>query len=262
MITNDGVTIAIPNWNHELLLPRAILSGLRSVQLLRQQGTPAEVLVVDDGSRDGSATLLRQLEARYHRDGFRLIACADNAGLVATRNEAVRAGRYRYIAFVDADNEVIPENLPSFLDTLRHTGAAAAYGTLLVRAVAATAGHFVVSNESIQDKWFDWNYVDALAVFDRWQLLDVGGYDRAVPTWEDYALWLHLATNGRLLVFVPMVFGYYYYLPRSMISETADDENTRHLRGRVNRIYNQVGVRNRLPMNTRMRRYHPALGYL
>ena len=63
MRSQAGVTIAIPNWNHEVLLPRSVLSALRTVAILREQGVPAEVLVIDDFSRDGSLTLLRQLEA-------------------------------------------------------------------------------------------------------------------------------------------------------------------------------------------------------
>src|SRR5947208_1489327 len=82
-----GVTIPIPNWNHEILLPRSISSAMRAMQLLREQGMPAEVMVVDDYSRDGSPTLLRQLEALYYKDGFRCLAFGANAGLAAVRNQ-------------------------------------------------------------------------------------------------------------------------------------------------------------------------------
>ena len=73
MMAQAGVTIAIPNWNHEILLPRSIASALRAVDLLRNEGVPAEVLVIDDASRDGSQTLLRQLEALYSKAGLRCL---------------------------------------------------------------------------------------------------------------------------------------------------------------------------------------------
>ena len=57
-----GLTVAIPNWNHELLLARSVGSALRAVRLLRSRGVGADVLVVDDASRDGSTVLLRQME--------------------------------------------------------------------------------------------------------------------------------------------------------------------------------------------------------
>ena len=88
MVTRAGVTIVIPNWNHEVLLPRAISSALRSMDVLRKQGVAAEVLVIDDCSRDGSVTLLHQLEALYYKDGLRCLAFGTNAGLPSSRNQA------------------------------------------------------------------------------------------------------------------------------------------------------------------------------
>lgn len=260
MRCEDGLTVAIPNWNHELLLPRSVHSALRAVAVCRERGLPGEVLVVDDCSRDGSPTLLRQLEARYHRDGLRVLPFGQNGGLAAARNQALAHAQYRYIAFMDADNELIPGNAPTFVDALRDTGAAAAYGNLLCRTVTSTAAVHVLSNESVQDKLFDGNYIDAFAMFDRLQLIDTGGYEPSCPGWEDYALWLHLATNGRLIVFVPVAFGYYYVLPESMAP--TDHAKQAALHAKTNRMFNQLKARPGLPLNTRRARYHPALGYV
>jgi glycosyltransferase involved in cell wall biosynthesis len=254
-----GVTIAIPNWNHELLLPRAILSAMRALALLEEAGVPGEVLVIDDFSRDGSVTLLRQLEALYHRSHFRYLAFGANAGVSASRNQALMHARYRFIAFLDADNELIPENLPILLETLEQTGAAAAYGTLLVRSAAATQARGFASNESMQGRLFLDSYVDAFSVFDRRQLLDVGGFEPTQPIREDFELWQHLATCGRRTVFVPVVLGYYYALPGSM---GRDPEKWYDVSVRIRRIFNQVRVRPNMPMNTYHLRYHPAMGYL
>lgn len=259
MTVQDGVTIAIPNWNHEVLLSRSVLSALRSVAILRERGVPGEVLVIDDFSRDGSLTLLRQLEAMYHKDGFRLLAFGANGGLIPSRNQALISARYRYIAFLDADNELIPENLPTVVETLERTKAAAAYGNLLVRTPSADRAHTVLNNESFQGKIFDGNYVDAFAVFDRFQLVDVGGYEASCPSWEDYELWLHLATNGRRIVFVPIALGYYYALPESMSQEF---EKHKALESRIRRIFNQLSVRKATKINTLNVKYHPAVGYL
>ena len=110
-----------------------------------------------------------------------------------------------------------------FLRTLQQTHAAAAYGNLLIRTVTSRCAHSVTSNESMQTKIFTANYIDGFAVFDRRQLLDVGGYedDEHIP--EDHELWMRLAANGRRCVFVPVVLGYYYLLPGSMARMT--DQN-------------------------------------
>jgi succinoglycan biosynthesis protein ExoO len=256
-----GVTIAIPNWNHEILLPRSIGSALRAVDLLRSQGVPGEVLVIDDCSRDGSQTLLRQLEALYHEAGLRCLAFGTNAGLAASRNQTLNHAQYRYLAFLDADNELIPENLPLFVKTLEQTRAAVAYGNLLVRAPTADHAHHVLSNESIQKKLFHYqaNYVDAFSVWDRLQLLDVGGYDPSYSFNEDYEMWLHLATNGRRIVFVPAVLGYYYILPGAMTSNREDGDRCN---ARILRSFNQTKAREFLRINTCLLRYHPEFGYI
>ena len=259
MKVEAGVTIAIPNWNHELLLPRSIASAMRAREVLCDEGIAAEVVVIDDFSRDGSPTLLRQLEALYYKDGFRCLSFAANAGLGASRNQALVHARYRYLAFLDADNELIPENLPLFIRTLEQTRAAVAYGNLLVRTPTARYAHSWLSNESIQYKLFQGNYVDAFSVFDRVQLLDVGGYDASYNALEDYEMWLHLATNGRRVVFVPAVLGYYYALPVAM---SLDRQKQDAVAARIYRIYDQVKARRFLEMNTCHLRYHPEMGYL
>lgn len=257
----DGVTIAIPNWNHELLLPRAVKSALAAVAVMRDRGQPGEVVVIDDYSRDGSVTLLRQLEARYHREGLRVFAFGANGGLPAARNQALAHARYRHVVFLDADNELVPENLPAFVDTLTQTGAAAAYGTLLIRSVTSGVAHHAFSNESVQDKLFEGNYIDAFAVFDRTQLVDHGGYEHGNKMHEDYELWMHLATAGRQVVFVPVVLGYYYVLPASMTIDHGRNQAAPALNSRLRRMFDQMDARKRLPLATRHRRYHPELGY-
>jgi glycosyltransferase involved in cell wall biosynthesis len=254
------VTIAIPNWNHELLLPRAIDSALRAVAHLRDDGVPGEVLAIDEASRDGSPTLLRQLEALYHGDGLRVLSLADTDSLAASRNLALANARYRYLVFLDADNELIPDNLPAFVKTLEKTGAAMAYGNLLVRTPTSRCAMNMLSNESVQQKLFQGQYyIDAFAVADRWQLLDVGGYEASYRALEDQEMWLHLAANGRKIIFVPLAFGYYYVLPSSMA--TTAGEHAIGAERRLTRIYNQIKARPHLPLNSEMLRFHPALGY-
>lgn len=256
-----GVTVAIPNWNHEYVLPRSIQSSLRAVAALRSRDIPAEVLVIDDASRDGSVTLLRQLEALHYADGLRLLALAQNVKLPSVRNLALREARYRYVVFLDADNELLPENLHHFYRAIVDTRAAAVFGNLLCRRL--NSGQVIaISAESFQSRMFDANYIDALALFDRVQLGDVGDYttSAAVASREDWELYLHLAALGRRIVFVPLVFGLYHDMPGSMIKESLQTEaaQSSHLR----RVFNQLGLRDRLPLNTRHLRYHPDIGYL
>ncbi len=254
----EGVTIAIPNWNHELLLPRSISSALQAVKRLAAHGVPAETLVIDDCSRDGSLALLRQLEALLYEEGLRVMSLKYNGRLGAARNQALRHATYRYIAFLDADNELIPENVYHFYRAIRDTEAALVFGNLLCQGGEAK-NQLLHSNESFQARIFRENYIDACCLSDRAQLLDVGGYQtgQSLNGIDDWELNLHLATQGRKLIFVPMLFAIYYTLPNSMINDVPLP-SIYH----AHRIYNQLGARDQVPHNTTRLRYHPDIGYL
>lgn len=253
-----GLTIAIPNWNHELLLARSISSALAAVRILRSQGIAAETLIIDDCSRDGSLTFLRQLEALHYTEGFRVLARTTNGGLAAARNLALEQASHRYIVFMDADNELIPETMPLFHRAIIETGAAMVYGNLIVCQATSANPRGILNNESLQMRIFQGNYIDAFAMVDRMQLLDANRFSASIPAVEDYEMWLHLASNGRRLIFVPLVFGYYYQMPNSMITQQDGKTDC----SRIKRVFDQAGMRSYLPLPTLNLRYHPATRYV
>jgi len=97
-----GVSVIIPVYNTEKYISQAVSSavGLPEVR---------EVLVVDDGSTDGTVSICRQLEKENgkiillgHPDGR-------NHGRSASRNLGIRMASSEYIAFLDADDYYLPE---------------------------------------------------------------------------------------------------------------------------------------------------------
>lgn len=255
----DGLTIAIPCWNHEFFLPRSVRSALEAARFVRREGTPAEVLVVDDASRDGSRSLLRQLEARYHGEGLRVRIHSRNQRVAAARNTALVEASYRYVLFLDADNELVAANIPLFLRAIRETSAAVVYGNLLARRFDSARAHDVISHESFQNHVFDSNTIDALALVDRPQILDIGGYFTEWSNWQDWELYCSLACNGRRMVYVPAALGFYEVLADSMLQSM---KNVDELLAKVRRTFNQAGFRHHMKTRTNWLRYHPAVGYL
>ena len=97
-VTNPLVSVVVPVHNGERFLEPALDS------VLGQDYTPLEVLVVDDGSIDGSANLVR----RYDRVRYVWQA---NQGVAVARNRGILASRGEILAFLDQDDLWRPRKL-------------------------------------------------------------------------------------------------------------------------------------------------------
>src|SRR3990170_4524560 len=95
------VSVVVPAFNRAQTVPAAVRS------VLRQQYDPLEVIVVDDGSADGTAEA-----ARAGGDPrVRVIANARAKGAQGARNSGILAARGEWIAFNDSDDEWLPGKL-------------------------------------------------------------------------------------------------------------------------------------------------------
>jgi glycosyltransferase involved in cell wall biosynthesis len=98
-MSEASVSVIVPTHNRSRLLPRALTS------LARQTRPPTEVIVVDDGSTDGTASLVERdfPGVRYLRQ--------DNRGVAAARNLGIGRARGEWLAFLDSDDEWLPHKL-------------------------------------------------------------------------------------------------------------------------------------------------------
>jgi glycosyltransferase involved in cell wall biosynthesis len=113
------ISVIIPCYNAKAYLGEAIESALG------QEAGPLEIIVVDDGSTDGSADVARRFGAAVRYEG------QANAGIAAARNRGVELSRGRYLAFLDADDMWAPGSLAWRLAMLRaHPGVACVFGAV------------------------------------------------------------------------------------------------------------------------------------
>ncbi len=88
-----------------------------------------EIVMVEDGSADGTLALLEQLAARHPE--IRLVGHPSNQGGAAARNTAVRAARHDLCFCLDSDNLLTPGSVPRLVAFMRNQGVdVAAFGEL------------------------------------------------------------------------------------------------------------------------------------
>ena len=108
------ISFIVPIYNMERLLPRALRS------LRAQTLTDFEAILINDGSKDGSAALCAQAAAEDAR--FRFID-QPNGGVAAARNAGLDAARGEYIFFLDPDDWVEPDATEVLYHTVRDADA-------------------------------------------------------------------------------------------------------------------------------------------
>lgn len=101
------VSIILPTYNRADTIVRAINS------VIAQTYQDWELLIVDDGSTDGTADLVRVIDPRIR------VLQQENAGVYVARNTGLQAGRGEYFAFLDSDDEWLPHFLEITIAFLR-----------------------------------------------------------------------------------------------------------------------------------------------
>jgi CDP-glycerol glycerophosphotransferase len=115
------ISVVVPVYNVEAYLEECLQS------IARQTVSDLEVILVDDGSTDGSRAIA---DAFADRDGrFRVIGQA-NAGLSAARNTGIDAAGGEYLAFVDSDDVLPVDAYERLLGALEQTGSDFATGNV------------------------------------------------------------------------------------------------------------------------------------
>jgi dolichyl-phosphate beta-glucosyltransferase len=108
------ISIIIPAFNEAQRLPATLD---RVEHFLKTAGLSAEVIVVDDGSRDGTAGVVRQRAAAWPQ--LKLVAAEQNAGKGAAVQRGMAQAQGRYRIFSDADLSVPIDDLERLLRPLR-----------------------------------------------------------------------------------------------------------------------------------------------
>ncbi|WP_457427751.1 glycosyltransferase family 2 protein [Roseateles sp. P5_E7] len=198
------VSVVVPCFNTE----RYIAATLQTV--LGQTGVSLEVIVVDDGSTDGSAALVARDFPQV-----RLIRRA-NAGVAAARNAGIAAATSEWIAFCDADDIWLPGKLAAQFEAMAAApGCRMSYTAWIVWPSADTEPEPALLRRFAAEaadatRWAGatgWLYPELLldcvvwtstVLMQRSLLDEVGCFDTGLRIGEDYDLWLRASRVTRI----------------------------------------------------------------
>jgi glycosyltransferase involved in cell wall biosynthesis len=190
-----------------------------------QLSAPIEIVIIDDASSDGSLAKARKVQMGINRP-VRIVQKYLNTGLADARNVGTQIARAPYVFMMDADNLITPPALRLLFEEIERGQHAAAY-SLLCRFRGSPENALGLLS------YYDWDpeilvqapYIDAMALFRRATLLELGGYDYALSQigwfgWEDYEMWLRFAAHRFSVGFVPNILCFYRHHEKSMSNTT------------------------------------------
>lgn len=196
-----SVAVILPTYN------RAAHVGAALDSVLAQEGgPPEEIIVVDDGSTDGTGAVL----AGYG-DRIRVIVQA-NAGASAARNAGAAAAQADWLTFLDSDDRWLPgrmaalradlaaagEDVVAHVANVRFEGVGAGRDFFALAGIAAPAGHAARAARPLADFLHAFFLIGA--AFRRETFAALGGFDTAYPTDEDTEMAHRMADRGAFLL--------------------------------------------------------------
>jgi len=199
-----NISVIIPSFNRSERLEKAINS------VLQQSHECMELIVVDDGSTDGTAQLVEQISNTDPRVRY---FYQDNQGVSAARNFGLSKVKGDWIAFLDSDDEWLPEKLSQQVQLLKQSDLLICHTEEIWMRNGVRVNQMKKHQKQGGDVFEKSLAMCAMSpssimihksVFD-----DVGVFDESFIVCEDYDLWLRIAAKYEVAyVEEPMIIKY------------------------------------------------------
>ena len=213
------ISVVIPTYNHSKYLAEAISS------ILSQTRPADEIIVIDDGSTDGSAIVATQFP------NVQLIR-QENQGTSAARNAGLQRCTSSHIVFLDADDLLLPKALEwGAIYAAQHFDCSFVYGAhrdfVNDGRGCDNSNHYcpIYGDPHLALMRRNLIRMQGSAIFRRDCLLEIGGYDTTLEVAEDYDLYLRLSRKRNIACHPHLVAEY-----RRHGQNTSEDHN-KMLRG-------------------------------
>lgn len=183
-----NISVIIPTYNRKETLKRAIQS------VLIQSYTPYEIIVIDDGSDDGTKEWLK--------DNFPNVKYIYqmNSGVSSARNKGIKFARGDWIALLDSDDEWLPSKLKDQANEIELNPAAKFLHTNEIWIRNGVRVNQMKKHKKyggyIFEKCLDMCRISPSSVLIKKDIFDeIGMFDETLKVCEDYDLWLRFASK-------------------------------------------------------------------
>lgn len=217
-MSSPAISVAMSVYNGERFLALAIES------ILAQSFTDFEFLILNDGSKDGSATIIDAYAAKDHR--IRPIH-RENKGLVVSLNQMIADARAPLIARMDCDDISLPDRFAKQIEFLNANPDYGVVGTWTSdideygKPFPLDGADHAVNHEGfIAEIGTGAMLCHPSVIMKRDAVLRVGGYHQAFTHCEDFDLWLRLA-NVTKLCSIPERLVLYRHWPNQVSTKYA-----------------------------------------
>ena len=183
-----NISVIIPTFNRKETLKRAIQS------VVMQSYTPYEIIVIDDGSNDGTKEWLK--------DNFPNVKYIyqKNSGVSSARNKGIKFARGDWIALLDSDDEWLPSKLKDQANEIESNPAAKFLHTNEIWIRNGVRVNQMKKHKKyggyIFEKCLDMCRISPSSVLIKKDIFDeIGMFDETLKVCEDYDLWLRFASK-------------------------------------------------------------------
>lgn len=187
-----SVSVIIPAYRAARTIARALQS------IAAQTVLPAEIIIIDDGSDDGAIEAAEKMSSVLPGVGLKTFR-QDHKGAGAARNKGVQEATSTYVAFLDADDEWLPEKLERSLQEIAKTGSVLVSHNYIMRdsagretTVLKCDKNFLAPGDAYVNLYCKGYIATSAVVARRDAVIAAGGFDESLPTAQDYALWLSM----------------------------------------------------------------------
>lgn len=216
----EMVSIIVPIYNREEYIGRAIQS------ILQQTYDKYEIIVVDDGSTDNTYQVIQQITD----DRIRYIRLEQNQGVGHARNVGIRESKYDYIAFLDSDDEWLPDKLQLQMEKLMESSERVGFVYCRTSGNGRDGeGRFIcpfpgIPLNVLEGDLFllllEMNVIGQMSILARKEcLIQAGGFKESLKALEDWELFIRIAKDWHI-GFVDKVLVEVHSLPGSISTNT------------------------------------------